>query len=103
MDIHGAMILVGFLLLCFVHQEVLDHKDLQLRLHRFYATMISKKIFSWVVITMCFVYERYWAIGQDQPKGEWVLEYLGFTATVFAIDVAQKHIGLKGKGQGDQS
>lgn len=94
MTYERGAILIAFLLICYFHQQVLDHKDLQLRLQRFYATMISKKFFAWFVVTGMFHYERY-SLG----KGDWLLEYLGFTCAVFCIDVTQKFAGLKGKAQ----
>lgn len=94
MTYEQAAILIGFLLICLVHQSILDHADLRQRLQRFYATMISKKFFAWFVVTAMFVFERY-SLGE----GDWLFEYLAFTCGVFAIDVSQKYAGLRGKGQ----
>ena len=101
MNVAHGMILIGFLLICFAHQEILNHNDLRLRVQRFYATMISKKIFAWFVVTLMFIMERY--IDHQDYQKDWVIEYLTFTATVFAIDVAQKHLGIRGKNQGGNS
>lgn len=94
MTFEQAAILIGFLLICYVHQQILDHADLKKRVQRFYATMISKKIFSWWVVTAMFIYERY---AEEPHRGDWLIEYLSFTAAVFCIDVAQKYLGLQGK------
>lgn len=90
-----AGILIGFLLVCYIHQSVLNHADLQLRLQRFYATMISKKFFAWFFVTGLFIFDSYI---KDPPR-EWLIEYLSFTCGVFVIDVSQKYAGLKGKDQ----
>jgi hypothetical protein len=62
-------------------------------LQRFYATMISKKFFSWWVVTGFFVADHFYC----ESGRDWIIEYLAFTSAVFCIDVAQKYAGLKGK------
>lgn len=95
MRVELAAILIGFLLICYFHQQFLDSEDLRDRLQRFYATMISKKTFAWLVVTAMFVWDRF--IWQYDGFEYW--EYLTFTCAVFTIDVTQKFAGLKGKGQ----
>lgn len=56
------------------------------------ATMISKKIFVWWIISALFIYDTYIEVnGQFQ-----YYEYLTFTAVVFGLDISQKFAGLKG-------
>jgi len=95
LTVEQGAILIGFLLVCYAHQLMLDKDDLRQRLQRFYATMISKKFFAWWVVSFMFWYERYF----DGGKGDWLAEYMVFTGSVFCIDVAQKYAGLRGKEQ----
>lgn len=90
------LIIIGFSMLAIINIKLVqNYADLQARHHRFIATMISKKMFAWFVITMLFLFDRYIAEKIDFS----VLLYLGFTCTVFGIDTVQKKIGLGQKGK----
>ncbi len=89
------LLAMGFCILAIINIKLVrDYEDIRERHHRFIITMMSKKYFAWAFITTMFLFDRY-VSGKDDFS---VLLYLGFTCTVFGIDIAQKKLGLGKKG-----
>jgi len=89
------LIIIGFSILAIINIKLVQgNKKIKQRHLRFITTMISKKYFAWFFITNIWLFDRYVSGKEDFS----ILMYLGFTCTVFGIDIVQKKLALnKGK------